>query len=115
MAKAQISNLSRDGEVRPFKAHGQVTVGSAGGASYALGTFEPGWRFSADIGPIVGTDTCLTRHLGYVLSGRMRVRMDDGTEFEVGPGDMFALPAGHDAWVVGDEPAVMVDTSPEVT
>jgi ketosteroid isomerase-like protein len=115
MAKAQISNLARDGEVRPFKAHGQAVIGSAGGAAYVLGTFEPGWRFSADIGPIVGTDMCQTRHLGYVLSGRMKVRMDDGAEFDIGPGDMFDLPAGHDAWVVGDETCVMVDTSPEAT
>jgi ketosteroid isomerase-like protein len=115
MAKAQISNLARDGEVRPFKAHGQAVIGSAGGAAYVLGTFEPGWRFSADIAPIVGTDMCQTRHLGYVLSGRMKVRMDDGAEFDIGPGDMFDLPAGHDAWVVGDETCVMVDTSPEAT
>ena len=109
MAKAQISNLARDGEVRAFKAHGQVLIGSAGGAAYVLGTFEPGWRFSTDVGPIAGTESCQTRHLGYVLSGRMTVRMDDGTEVEIGPGDMFDLPAGHDAWVVGDEPCVMVD------
>jgi len=115
MAKAQISNLARDGEVRAFKAHGQAVIGSAGGAAYVLGTFEPGWRFSTDIGPMVGTEICQTRHLGYVLSGRMRVRMEDGTECEVGPGDMFDLPAGHDAWVIGDETVVMVDTSPDAT
>jgi ketosteroid isomerase-like protein len=115
MAKAQISNLARDGEVRAFKAHGRAIIGSAGGAAYVLGTFEPGWRFSADVGPIAGTEMCQTRHLGYVLSGRMKVRMEDGSECEVGPGDMFDLPAGHDAWVLGDEPCVMVDTSPEAT
>jgi ketosteroid isomerase-like protein/uncharacterized cupin superfamily protein len=115
MAKAQISNLARDGEVRAFKAHGQVVIGSAGGAAYVLGTFEPGWRFSTDVAPIAGTESCQTHHLGYVLSGRMTVRMDDGTECDIGPGDMFDLPAGHDAWVVGDEPCVMVDTSPEAT
>jgi ketosteroid isomerase-like protein/uncharacterized RmlC-like cupin family protein len=115
MAKAQISNLARDGEVRAFKAHGQAVIGSAGGAAYVVATFEPGWRFSTDVGPIVGTDSCQTRHLGYVLSGRMHMRMDDGTECEVGPGDMFDLPAGHDAWVLGDEPCVAVDTSPDAT
>lgn len=115
MARAQISNLDRDGEVRAFKAHGRAVIGNAGGAAYVKGTFEPGWRFSTDVGPIVGTTTCQTRHLGYVLSGRMHVKMDDGTEAEVGPGDVFDLPAGHDAWVVGDEPVVMVDTSPDAT
>jgi ketosteroid isomerase-like protein len=115
MVQAQISNLDRDGEVREFKAHGRAVVGSAGGAAFVKGTFEPGWRFSTDVGPIVGTTSCQTRHLGYVLSGRMHMQLDDGTESEVGPGDMFDLPAGHDAWVVGDEPVVMVDTSPDAT
>jgi ketosteroid isomerase-like protein len=115
MAQTHISNLERDGEVRNFQAHGHAVVGSAGGAALVVGTFEPGWRFSVDLGPMVGTTTCLTRHLGYVLSGRMHVHMDDGTDLEIGPGDLFDLPAGHDAWVVGDEPCVMVDTSPEAT
>ena len=82
MARNQISNLDRDGEVRQFKAHGQARVGSAGGAAYIKGTFEPGWKFSEDVGPIVGTKSCQTRHLGYVLSGRMHVVMDDGSESE---------------------------------
>ena len=115
MPKPQIRNLERDGEVRAFKAHGQAVVGSAGGAAYLMGTFEPGWRFSADVAPLVGTKTCLTRHLGYVLAGQMHVKMDDGTEFDLGQGDIFDIPVGHDAWVVGDEPCVMVDTSPEST
>ena len=115
MAQTHISNLDRDGEVRDFKAHGHAVVGSAGGAALVVGTFEPGWKFSADVGPIVGTTMCQTRHLGYVLSGRMNIVMDDGTEMQIGPGDLFDLPAGHDAWVIGDEPCLMVDTSPEAT
>jgi ketosteroid isomerase-like protein len=115
MTQAQIANLDRDGEVRPFKAHGQGVVGAAGGVSIMRGTFEPGWRWSVDVAPIAGTASCQTRHLGYVISGRVRVKMDDGTEAEVGPGDVFDLPAGHDAWVVGDEPCVMLDTSPDAT
>src|SRR4051794_10041764 len=115
MAQTQISNVERDGEVRQFQAHGHAAVGSAGAAAVVVGTFEPGWRFSADVGPIVGTTSCQTRHLGYVLSGRMHIQMDDGTEYDVAAGDVFDLPAGHDGWVVGDEPCVMVDTSPEAT
>jgi ketosteroid isomerase-like protein/mannose-6-phosphate isomerase-like protein (cupin superfamily) len=115
MATAQISNVERDGEVRPFKAHGQATIAHAGGATYLVGVFEPGWRFTTDVAPVAGTDTCLTRHLGYVMSGRMHVQMDDGTEIDLGPGDVFDLPPGHDAWVVGDEPCTMVDTSTEST
>src|SRR6266571_1671643 len=72
-------------------------------------TYEPGWRWSEDIRPIAGTDTCQYHHLGVVLSGRMRVQMPDGTELEIAPGDVFEIPPGHDAWVVGDEPWVSVD------
>jgi ketosteroid isomerase-like protein len=115
MAQTHISNLERDGEVRNFQAHGHAVVGSAGGAARGVGTVEPGWRFSVDVGPMVGTAICETRHLGYVLSGRMNVQMEDGTEVQIGPGDLFDLPAGHDAWVIGDEPCLMVDTAPEAT
>src|SRR5438309_8265594 len=72
-------------------------------------TYEPGWRWSVDIQPIAGTDTCQYHHLGVTLSGRLRVQMPDGTELEIGPGDVFEIPPGHDAWVVGDEPWVSVD------
>ncbi len=72
-------------------------------------TYEPGWRWSTDVKPIAGTDTCQYHHLGVVLSGRMRVQMPDGTELELDPGDVFEIPPGHDAWVVGDEPWVSVD------
>ena len=72
-------------------------------------TYEPGWRWSVDVQPIAGTDTCQYHHLGIVLSGRLRVQMPDGTELELGPGDVFEIPPGHDAWVVGDEPWVSID------
>src|SRR5207253_8348237 len=88
----QISNLERDGETRPFAAHGHAVIGSAGGLTLMRGVFEPGWRWSTDIAPIAGTASCQTRHLGYALSGRMQVRMDDGSELTVEAGDMFDLP-----------------------
>ncbi len=59
--------------------------------------------------PIAGTDSCEVALLSYVISGRMQVKMDDGSEHEVGPGDVMALLAGHNAWVVGDEPCVQAD------
>ncbi len=80
---------------------GEQTVGR--------GTIQPGWRWSVDVKPIVGTPSCTFRHLGLVLSGRMHVRMDDGTELEVGPDDVFEIPPGHDAWVSGDEPLETVE------
>lgn len=75
----------------------------------------PGWRWSSDIAPIAGTASCQSRHLGYVISGAMQIRMDDGSELTVSAGDLFDLPPGHDAWVLGEEPCVMVDTSPDAT
>jgi class 3 adenylate cyclase len=72
-------------------------------------TYEPGWRWSLDVKPIAGTDMCQFHHLGVTLSGRVRAQMPDGTELEIGPGDVFEIPPGHDAWVVGDEPWVSVD------
>jgi ketosteroid isomerase-like protein len=115
MVAGGISNLERDGEQRPFTAHGHVVIGSAGALSLMRGVFEPGWRWSTDIAPIAGTASCQTRHLGYVVSGRMGVRSDDGTEMRVAPGDLFDLPAGHDAWVIGEEDCVVLDYSPDAT
>jgi ketosteroid isomerase-like protein len=111
--EALITNIQRDGETRPFAAHGHVALASAGGLTVGRGVFEPGWRWSVDVKPIAGTDSCMTRHLGVVMSGRMQLRMDDGTEQTVGAGDLFDLPAGHDAWVLGDEPVVVLDYSSE--
>jgi class 3 adenylate cyclase len=72
-------------------------------------TYEPGWRWSVDVRPIAGTDTCQYHHVGMALSGVLRVQLPDGTELEIGPGDVFEIPPGHDAWVVGDEPWISVD------
>ena len=72
-------------------------------------TYEPGWRWSVDVQPIAGTDTCQYHHLGVTLAGRLRAQMPDGTELEIGPGEVFEIPPGHDAWVVGEEPWVGVD------
>ena len=72
-------------------------------------TYEPGWRWSVDVKPIAATDSCQFHHLGVTLSGVLRAQMGDGTELEIGPGDVFEIPPGHDAWVVGSEPWVSVD------
>jgi len=70
---------------------------------------QPGWRWSIDVKPLAGTASCEAPHFQYHLSGQLAIRMDDGTEFIAGPGDITALPQGHDAWVVGEEPVVVVD------
>ena len=92
------SNIT-EGQKRPFAAHGYAELGGAGGLSLLHGVFEPGWRWSEDVAPLAKTDTCQVHHQGYVISGSMKIRMDDGTETEVSAGDLFDLPAGHDAWV----------------
>jgi ethanolamine utilization protein EutQ (cupin superfamily) len=76
-----------------------------GGLAFDRATFEPGWRWSER----AGANSCRERHLGYLISGRMRFRMDDGTELEASAGDVYLIPPCHDAWVVGDEPCVALD------
>jgi hypothetical protein len=109
MAQTEVKSFDSPDETRPFEGKGQAEVVEIGGRTVGRGTFEPGWRWSQNVKPIAQTDSCEVSHLGYVISGRMKVFMDDGSEGEVGPGDVFAIPPGHDAEVVGDEPCVMVD------
>jgi quercetin dioxygenase-like cupin family protein len=112
MAGVEVKSLDAPEEVRPFVDKGQTAVVTIGGGTVLRGTFEPGWRWSEHVKPIAGTDSCQSPHLLYVLSGRMKVVMDDGTEGEVGPGDVARIEPGHDAWVVGDEACESVDFGP---
>ena len=109
MPVTEVKNFDSPDEVRPFEGNGKADVLMIGGQTIGRGTFEPGWRWSNNVKPIAGTDSCQVSHLAYVISGRMGIRMDDGSEVEVGPGDVFACPPGHDAWVVGDQSCVAVD------
>lgn len=112
MANLNIRSLA-DGERRDFAAHGHAVVTQAGATAALRGTFEPGWRWSQDVGPIAGTISCQVAHRGYVLSGAMTIRMDDGDEQTMRGGDLVDIGPGHDAWVVGDEPCEMLDMSPQ--
>jgi class 3 adenylate cyclase/quercetin dioxygenase-like cupin family protein len=80
---------------------GELAVGRA--------VFQPGWRWSEHVQPIVGTPSCEVHHIGYVVSGRIHIEMDDGACVELGAGDIFEIPPGHDAWVLGEEPWVSID------
>ena len=95
-------------ETRTFEK-GKLELVNIGGGTVGRLTLEPGWRWSKHVKPIAGTEWCEAPHFQYHLSGRMHVLMADGTEFEVGPGEVSVLPSGHDGWVVGDEPAVLID------
>jgi len=101
-------SLDRPDETRSFDK-GKVALVDVGEATIGRFKLEPGWRWSTSVKPIVGTDLCMHTHVGYVVSGRLRTRMQDGTEAEMGPGDATFTPAGHDAWVVGNEPVVLLD------
>ena len=113
MAGIEVKNFDTADETRPFEGNGHLSLVTVGGQTVGKGLFEPGWRWSENIKPIAGTESCGFHHVVYVLSGRMHVRMDDGTEAEIGPGDVASIPGGHDAWVVGDEPCVTVDMGEE--
>ena len=95
-------------EIRPFEGKGHLDVIDMDGI-VGRGVFEPGWRWSQNVKPIAGTDSCQAAHVGYLVSGRMRIAMDDGTEMEFGAGDLMSCPPGHDAWIVGDETCVVID------
>jgi quercetin dioxygenase-like cupin family protein len=88
---------------------GKVEVLNLGGTQVMRATFQPGWKWSESVKPVVGTNSCEVAHLVYVISGRMGIKMDDGSETEVGSGDVVTIPPGHDAWIVGDEPFVGID------
>jgi Cupin domain len=109
-ATLQAKSLDTPDEVRSF-GHGQMRVVQLGDTTVGRGTFEPGWRWSQDVKPIAGTESCRAHHTIFVLSGRMGIRMDDGSEIEIGPGDAVVIPSGHDAWTIGDEPCEAVDTT----
>jgi hypothetical protein len=89
--------------------HGAVALAKFGGQTVVRATFEPGWKWSTCVKPLVQSDWCQGSHTGYAVSGRMRVLLQDGTETEINAADAFNIPPGHDAWVVGDEPAVHVE------
>jgi quercetin dioxygenase-like cupin family protein len=97
-------------EVRKLEGGiGQIEIVNVEGGTVGRATFQPGWRWSEHVKPVAGTESCQAAHVGYQVSGRMAARLDDGEEIEIGPGDFFNIPPGHDGWVIGDEPAVLID------
>ena len=98
-------NLDSPEEVRSFP-RGRFELYKVGPMTLGRATYEPGWKWSTDVGAESGESSCQVEHVGLVLSGEAAVRMDDGTERVMKPGDIFYVPPGHDSWVVGDEPYV---------
>jgi hypothetical protein len=108
MASAELKSFTRPDEVRQFPK-GRLELIKIGNATIGRAVFEPGWRWAESVQPLVHTKSCEAPHFQYHVSGVLMVRMDDGTELECRPGDVSLLPSGHDAWTVGDEPAIVVD------
>jgi len=104
----QHKGFDQPDEVREFP-NGRAEIVEIGGGSVGRFVLQPGWRWSNDVKPVAGTDSCEVQHFQYQVSGRLCVRMDDGSEITAGAGDVVSIPSGHDAWVVGDEPVVVVD------
>lgn len=108
MGHLQKRNLGRPDEVRPV-GRGQLELVEMGNSAFGRITYQPGWRWATDVQPIVQTELCDVHHVGFVIAGRLHIEMRDGSMIELDAGDVFEIPPGHDAWVVGDEPWVSFD------
>jgi hypothetical protein len=108
MATYEHKDFGKPDEVRPFP-NGRLELVNAGEGVVGRLVLEPGWRWSEHVKPIAGTELCEAPHFQYHVTGTLHIIMDDGTEFDAGPGEVTNLPAGHDAYVVGNDPVVIVD------
>ena len=109
MPKLQRKNFSQPDELRDI-GRGVLQIVEIADAAIGRIAYEPGWRWSVDIGSRLGQLHCEVHHIGVVISGRLQIAMRDGSSMTIGPDDAFEVPPGHDAWVVGDEPFVSIDT-----
>src|SRR5262249_55870976 len=104
---AMKKNLSKPDETRDIPKT-KIEVVYLNTSVVMRATFQPGWKWSECVKPTVETKSCQAPHINYIISGRMKVVMDDGSEIEMGPGDAAEIPPGHDAWVIGNEPCVAI-------
>jgi hypothetical protein len=108
MKTIELKNFGEPDEVREFP-FGRLELVNINGIAVGRGIFNPGWRWSTSIKPIAKTDLCMAPHFQYQVAGVLKVRMADGREFTSKAGDVVFLPEGHDAWVIGTEPVIVVD------
>jgi hypothetical protein len=106
--KAELKSFGKPDEVREFPK-GKVELVKIGNATVGRATLQPGWKWSESVQPIAKTKSCEAAHFQYQVAGELMIKMDDGTILHSKPGDVSLLPMGHDAWVVGTEPVVIVD------
>ena len=110
MARLQSKPLESPDEVRPTP-FGRVDIYNLDDLVIGRMVFAPGWHWLEHVQPIAGTSLCQYHHVGICVSGRLMNRLEDGTSIEIGPGQVFEIPPGHDGWVVGDEPFVAYDVA----
>ena len=108
MKKLEVKSFSNPDEERTFDK-GKLELIRVGGALIGRATLQPGWKWSESVKPIAKTESCEAPHFQYHASGTIRIKMDDGTERDVKAGEVSLVPTGHDAWVIGDEPVVLID------
>jgi class 3 adenylate cyclase len=108
MSRTIVRSFSSPDLRRAFQG-GELDLITIGPLTFGRETLQPGWRWSKDVRPLVGTERCEFHHVSFQVSGRCMFEDRDGTQIEVGPGDVFDVPPGHDSWVVGDEPCVTID------
>ncbi len=108
MAKMEVRSVNAPDETRKFEK-GKLDLVKIGGAMVGRAEFQPGWRWSTSLKQMMKTESCQAPHFQFHVSGILHIVMDDGTEKDCKAGDISFVPAGHDAWVVGNEPVVVVD------
>lgn len=109
MSKIEKKSFDEPDSVREFVAKGHADLLELRGYRFERHTYEPGWRWSVDVAPVIGTEICQVPHLRYIISGRMCVEMTDGETAEAGPGEIVWIEPGHDGWVIGDEKCITLD------
>ena len=107
MYEVILKHFEQPDEMRTFDK-GKFEIVNIGGMTIGRATYQPGWKWSIDVGAAMGMKSCSVEHVGMVISGRATAAMDDGRVIEMKPGDIFYIAPGHDSWVVGDEPYVSV-------
>jgi mannose-6-phosphate isomerase-like protein (cupin superfamily) len=108
MAGVTTVDFDRPDETRSF-THGKVDIVRVGASSIARLSLQPGWHWAEDVKPIAGTETCQVRHVGYLVSGRMQVTTEDGTQLDIGPGESYVIEPGHYAEVVGQDELIALE------
>lgn len=108
MHETEHKSFNTPEENREFP-NGRAEIITVGDAEIGRLVLQPGWRWSNDVKSIAKTESCEAPHFQYHVQGQLEILMDDGTKFIAGPGDVTSLPSGHDAWVIGNEPVIVID------